>query len=331
MELKIPIILTKELIEKRVPQETLISTYYGVPMQKGLFKAKHRIDHHKTVNYYRNKQGRIVVKDFGSDYCGDWIYVVMNKFNCSYEKALMIAANDFGIQKYEELPKNPIKESDIVLEEKQSAIIKVEIRDFQQYELDWWNKFGITEKTLKKFRVFSCKNIWLNGNLFHLETPNQLVFGYYGGIKNGVEQWKIYYPNRRVMKWISNKDASTLQGAVNLPKQGADYLLVTKSLKDVMLLYELGIPAIAPNSENLFLSEEQLAKVKSKFKKIGVLYDNDIAGLCGLKKIRKQYPELIYLFIPKKYGAKDISDFYKKYGKDKTVKLIEEAKKYYGV
>lgn len=83
----------------------------------------------------------------------------MNKFNCSYEKALMIAANDFGIQKYEELPKTPIKESDIVLEEKQSAIIKVEVRDFQQYELDWWNKFGITEKTLKKFRVFSCKNI----------------------------------------------------------------------------------------------------------------------------------------------------------------------------
>lgn len=183
-----PIILTKELIEKKISQETLISTYYGVPMQKGLFKAKHRVDHHATVGYYRNKKGRILVKDFGSDYCGDWIYVVMNKFNCSYEKALMIAANDFGIQKYNELPKNPIKESQIVLEEKKEAIIQVEIRPFQQYELDWWAKFGITEKTLKKFRVFSCKNIFLNGNLFHLETKNQLVFGYYGGIKNGVEQ-----------------------------------------------------------------------------------------------------------------------------------------------
>ena len=183
-----PIILTKELIEKKVSQETLISTYYGVPMQKGLFKAKHRVDHHATVGYYRNKSGRVLVKDFGSDYCGDWIYVVMNKFNCSYEKALMIAANDFGIQKYNELPKNPIKESQITLEEKKEAIIQVEIRPFQQYELDWWAKFGITEKTLKKFKVFSCKNVFLNGNLFHLETKNQLVFGYYGGIKNGVEK-----------------------------------------------------------------------------------------------------------------------------------------------
>lgn len=137
MDMQMPIILTKELIEKKVSQETLISNYYGVPMQKGLFKAKHRVDRHATVGYYKTKSGKIIVKDFGSNYCGDWIYVVMNKFNCSYEKALMIAANDFGIQKYNELPKNPVKESKVVLDEKKEAIIRVEIRPFQQYELDW--------------------------------------------------------------------------------------------------------------------------------------------------------------------------------------------------
>ena len=49
----------------------------------------------------------------------------------------MIAANDFGIQKYNELPKNSVKESKVVLDEKKEAIIRVEIRPFQQYELDW--------------------------------------------------------------------------------------------------------------------------------------------------------------------------------------------------
>lgn len=323
-----PIILTKELIEKRVSQETLISTYYGVPMQKGLFKAKHRVDHHATVGYYRNSKGRIIVKDFGSDYCGDWIFVVMNKFCCSYERALMIAANDFGIQKFNDLPKTPIKESKIVLDEKKEAIIQVEIRPFQQYELDWWAKFGITEKTLKKFKVFSCKNVFLNGNLFHIESKNQLVFGYFGGIKNGVEKWKIYFPGNRKLKFISNKDSSTLQGASNLPKKGGDVAIITKSLKDCMLLYELGIPAIAPNSENLFLSDEQLNKLKSKFSRILVCYDNDLPGIAGMRRIAKQHPELKYLFIPRKYGAKDISDFYKKYGKEKTVSLIEETKKW---
>lgn len=112
----------------------------------------------------------------------------------------MIAANDFGIQKFNELPQTPIKESKIVLDEKKEAIIQVEIRPFQQYELEWWEKYGISEKTLKKFNVFSCKNVFLNGNLFHIETKNQLIFGYYGGIKKGVEKWKIYMPTKRIMK-----------------------------------------------------------------------------------------------------------------------------------
>lgn len=39
-------------------------------------------------------------------------------------------------------------------------------------------------------------------------------------------------------------------------------------MKDVMCMYELGIIAIAPNSENLFLNDNQLEKVKNKFKRI---------------------------------------------------------------
>ena len=53
-----------------------------------------------------------------------------------------------------------------------------------------------------------------------------------------------------------------------LPKSGGDYVVITKSLKDVMLLYEFNIPAIAPNSETLFISDKQLEKLKSKFKNI---------------------------------------------------------------
>ena len=329
MVLTVPKNLTKELIENKISQETLISNYYGVPIQKGLFCAKHRSDKHPTCCYFRNKKNRIVIKDFGSDYYGDWIYVVMNKFNCSYTEALSIAANDFGIQKIPNLKKNTVKLTEEKLPENSPAIIRVETRPFQKYELDWWNRFGISEKTLNKFRVFSCKNIWLNGHLFHLETQNQLIFGYYGGIKDGVEQWKIYFPSRK-WKWINNRDSTQLQGARNLPKNGGDYIVITKSLKDVMLLYEFGIPAVAPNSENQFVTESQLEKIKSKFKTILVFYDNDLAGIQGMCRIKKIHPELKFAFIPKKYEAKDISDFYKKYGKQKTKELIDKAIEYYG-
>lgn len=64
-----------------------------------------------------------------------------------------------------------------------------------------------------------------------------------------------------------------------LPKQGGDLLVITKSLKDVMCLYEYGITAIAPCSENEFLTDTQYQKVKSKFKHITLLWDNDYAGV----------------------------------------------------
>ena len=96
-----------------------------------------------------------------------------------------------------------------------------------------------------------------------------------------------------------------------------------------MTLYSLGITAIAPNSENLFITEAQYAKLKTKFKHIILFYDNDAPGIQGMRKIKKMYPELVATFIPRKCEAKDTSDFRKIYGEEKTLKLIEQAKEYY--
>ena len=67
----IPPKITKELIENKISQETLMSTYYGVPIRTGLFKSKFRPDSNPTVCYYNNSTNKIIVKDFGSDFCGD--------------------------------------------------------------------------------------------------------------------------------------------------------------------------------------------------------------------------------------------------------------------
>lgn len=70
------------------------------------------------------------------------------------------------------------------------------------------------------------------------------------------------------MRFLTNWKSSQIQGARQLPKDGDDLLIIQKSMKDVMCMYELGIIAIAPNSENLFLNDIQLEKVKNKFKRI---------------------------------------------------------------
>lgn len=77
-----------------------------------------------------------------------------------------------------------------------------------------------------------------------------------------------------------------------------DFLVITKSLKDVMALYEFDIPAIAPCSENLFVTEAQYNRLKNKFKKIFLLYDLDIPGVQAAKRIKKQFPDLQVLLMP---------------------------------
>lgn len=151
-----------------------------------------------------------------------------------------------------------------------------------------------------------------------------MVFGYYGGIREDIERWRIYFPTQKSMRFISNWKSFRIQGDHMLPKYG-EVLVVTKSMKDVMLFHELGLPAIAPVSETVFLTESHYRKLKERFDKLVVLFDNDYTGIKFLNKVRKKY-DVIPLWIPRGL-PKDISDYYKAFGKEKTIELIDEARR----
>jgi DNA primase len=63
-----------------------------------------------------------------------------------------------------------------------------------------------------------------------------------------------------------------------------------------MVLYEYGIPAIAPCSENEFLSEAQYERIKARFNHVIVNYDQDRPGCTAMIKLREKYPELEFAF-----------------------------------
>lgn len=135
-----PTEVTKELILKKVPEENIMEFYLGVPVKKGLFRSPLRHDRHETCAFYRSpKTGRLVYKDFGSDHAGDFVSVVMYKFNCSYYQALRIIANDFDIITRKDLVKNKpkIEFTNTRFEETGDAIIQVEIKEFSDKELKW--------------------------------------------------------------------------------------------------------------------------------------------------------------------------------------------------
>lgn len=319
--------ITKEFLLSKHSQETYMEYYLGIPVSKGLFKSPLREDNSPTCAFYWNKQGDLIFKDFSGHFYGNFISVVMFKYDLTYYKALQMIANDFGFINRPNLAKSPkpVEESKTVFEDKGPSKIRVEIQPFTDEELLWWGQYGITEDILKRFRVYSCNTIFLNGEYFTGSTKNQRIYGYYRGKDaDDVELWRIYFPGRSSYKFLSNWKAIMLQGAKQLPKEG-DLLVITKSMKDVMTLYSLGITAIAPNSENLFVTEAQWEKLKGRFKNIVLFYDNDLPGISNMNKIHKKF-DIQCFWIPRKYEAKDISDFYSKYGREKTLELINEAK-----
>ena len=256
----------------------------------------------------------------------------MEKYHCTYHNALKIIAKDFGYIQNAEITKTTTnKKVDIKIQPKfdgeKETFIQVEIKDFSESELKWWNSFGITKTTLHKYKIYSVKTVFVNGNIYVQSTQHSPIYGYYFGKKGNIEQWRIYMPKRKEFRFIGNVPTKTLQGYKQLPESGK-LLVITKSMKDVCLLSTLGIPAIAPNSETQFVTDKVLEELRDRFKNIVLLYDSDLTGVKFMNKIRKQHHDLIVCMIPRKYKTKDISDFYQKYGKNETIKLIKESIKY---
>lgn len=316
--------LTKELILSKFSEEQLMEYYLNIPVKKGLVRSPLREDKRPTCSFFRNNKGTLMFKDFATGQCLDVFSIVQQTFRCNYFEALRIIANDFGIIQSKTLQKNPgkINENPIKIEDKEISKIQVEIQDFTELELKWWAKYGITPEILKKFNVYSCKHVFLNGNLLAKSQQHCPIFGYYGKKYHGIELWRCYFPQRTSYRFITNWPSKKIQGYDQLPKKGK-LLVITKSLKDTMCLYSCGITAIAPNSENLEIKDNILKELQSRFKYIVYFYDNDLPGISNMNRIKKRFPNLIYYWIPRAFGVKDFSDFYKKYGRTFTLNFIK--------
>ena len=100
---------------------------------------------------------------------------------------LLPGAFEDTIEKLEKnLPKIQYSNKEFELTEK--ARIQVETKEYSEKDITWWNNFGISLTTLKKYKVFSIKHVFLNGNYFTSSSDTCPIFGYFGGIKDDIEQ-----------------------------------------------------------------------------------------------------------------------------------------------
>lgn len=311
--------ITKQFLLSKYPEEVYMEFYLGIPVKKGLFRNPLRDDNKPTCSFFRGKSGDLLFRDFSGVFNGNFIDVVKAKYNVDYQNALQIIASDFNLSPEIGATKVERRLSKNYLQ--RDTKIQITVKKFTDEELKWWKQYNITSTILKRYNVYSCQYVFLNGQLFN--KPD-FCFGYFGGIDEDKELWRIYFPKRKTYRFISNWPASKIQGIEQLPKNGK-LLVITKSMKDVMTLSSFKIPAIAPNSETLFIPSSTLEELRNRFTHIVCLYDNDLAGISNMQKIKKQYPDIKYMWIPRYYKAKDISDFVKKYGNQDTINLIKSG------
>jgi len=307
--------MTFDKLLEYVTEYDIFSYYLGHNFQIGsVFNSPFREDKKPSFSIFRSDNFNILLyKDFATGNTGDCIEFVRLVLNLTRKAAIK--------QVYEDLilNKKVNKITPIEKEPKRTSNKSIEIskRDFNKYDLEYWGRFGITKKTLNKFNVNPINSYWVNGTLspytYRIIDP---AYAY-----RIFDKYKIYRPFSVDYKFISNATSYDLFGWEQLPKHN-ETIVITKSLKDLMVLDIHGVTAIAVQGEGHTIPKEILNELHNRFNKIIIFYDRDKAGLSCTRKLVKKYG-FDFRFIHKKYKVKDIAELREKYGKEETEKAIQ--------
>lgn len=290
--------LTLDYILSKVTEYDIYEAYIGKFKIGMIYNSPFRKDRNPSFGcYYSRSSKQLMFKDHGTGECGNVI-----KFVSLFT----------GIANYADILKDIVSRLKItndtkLVSSKQNitpteTVIGVVRQDFTKIDTDYWSQFNISLQTLKKFGVSSIKYYLCNGIVKGIYKDDNPMYAY-----KVYNHFKIYRPlGDKYTKWRNNLTELDIQGYKQLPKEG-DVLFITKSMKDVMCFYEMGIPAISPSSESTFIPNKVLEQLKKRFKRIIILFDRDPAGIKYSRKMSKQ-TGLEAMFIHKKFKAKDVSD-----------------------
>jgi hypothetical protein len=169
-------------------------------------------------------------------------------------------------------------------------------RNFNKFELEYWQSYGITIDVLQRFGVkclTSCYFERADGSHFNIYGTKEIpMFGYTFNEGTGI---KVYRPGAEIGRFMyaGNLPRPYIFGLAQIeqerekilqPKSTADMvkdfcLFITGGEKDVMSLSARGFHAISLNSETAKLSSRTFNQLAELFTYIVFLYDCDDTGI----------------------------------------------------
>ena len=306
--------ITLDYILSKVTEYDIYARYIGQFKVGFIYNSPFRKDKNPSFGIFQSKKtGKLLFKDHGNGECGDVIkFVELYTGLTNYYDVLNRIVSDMSIT-------NNTKLKSIKKYESNETIIGVVRQDWTDIDINYWSQFSITLDTLNKFNVSSIKYYLCNGIVKGIYKENNPMYAY-----KVYDHFKIYRPYAdKYTKWRNNLSETDIQGFQQLPSKG-DLLIITKSLKDVMCLYEMGYYAISPSSESTFIPNKALNLLKKRFKRILLCFDRDAPGIRNMRKIHKQ-TGLNGFLVHKKYHSKDISDAVKNNGFETIKNWLNES------
>ena len=304
--------ITLEYILSKVTEYDIYAHYLGQFKVGMIYNSPFRKDKNPSFGiFYSKRTKQLLFKDHGTGECGNVIkFVQLYTGKTNYNDILQDIVAKLNITADTKL------DSSKQYIPSQETVIGVVRQEFTDVDTNYWSQFHISTKTLKKFNVNSIKYYLCNGIVKGIYKPENPMYAY-----KVYNNFKVYRPlGDKYTKWRNNLTEYDVQGYEQLPKKG-DICIITKSLKDVMCLYEMGIPAISPSSESTWLPDTVLEDILKRFKRVLICFDRDGPGMRNLRKISLK-TGLNGLIMHKKFNAKDISDAIKANGFDKVKEYI---------
>lgn len=290
--------ITLDYILSKVTEYDIYARYLGQFKVGYIYNSPFRKDKNPSFGIFLSrKSGRLLFKDHGNGECGDVIKFV----------SLVTGINNYNdllnrIIKDMQITNNTVLHSTKEYKNNNETVISVVRQDWTDIDIDYWSQFHISIDTLKKFSVSSIKYYLCDGIVKGIYKDENPMYAY-----KVYDHFKIYRPLAdKYTKWRNNLGVYDIQGYKQLPEKG-DLLIITKSLKDVMCLYEMGYAAISPSSESTFITSDVIDALKLRFKRILICFDRDPSGCKNSIKLYNK-TRIKPFFVHKKFKAKDISD-----------------------
>ena len=298
-----------EEIYSKVSDLDILHHYFGITNVPCIINSPFRPDKNPSLSFYSRDGVEVLWTDFSTKEAGNVIHLMSRYWGESYTKTLEKLWEDLpnitNITNHVELCKKRY------IVKKSNVILKCKVREWKDYDLEYWKSFGISKKWLEYANVYPISHkIIIKDDERMVFSADKYAYAYVE-FKDNKTTLKVYQPfNTKGFKWSNNHDKSVISLWSKVPANGL-MLCICASLKDALCLWaNTGIPSIAVQGEGYSMSDTAISELKRRYEHIYILFDNDEAGIIDGVKLAEQ-TGFTNIVLPRINEAKDISDLYK--------------------